>query len=110
MGTASAAPLGQPLTAFAAAPSARFETIQFLPGSGFPNPRMRGAVVDWCSTWSNNCGPAARPCSAAHTDVGALSWDVIEAGHTYVIGSGGFCEKRPAARRLRACRCHGRDI
>src|ERR1700761_1601132 len=56
-GAALAGPLGQPLSAFPPAKATQLENIQYMPGSGFPNPRMRGAVVDWCSTWSNNCGP-----------------------------------------------------
>jgi hypothetical protein len=92
-GAASAAPLGQPMAAFSAVPTAPIETVQYLPRSGFPNPHMRGAVVDWCSTWSNNCGPGgATLFCRAHGFGQAISWDVYEARHTYVIGSGRYCD------------------
>src|SRR6201995_4510718 len=89
----SAGPLGEPLSAFSSAKSAPLEKIQYLPGSGFPNPRMRGAVVDWCSTWSNNCGPGgATLFCQTHGFQRALGWDVIAARHTYVIGANRFCD------------------
>jgi hypothetical protein len=90
---ASAGPLGQPLSAFPAAQTRQLENVQYLPGSGFPNPRMRGAVVDWCSTWSNNCGPGGATLFCQnHGFQRALSWDVMEARHTYVIGANRFCD------------------
>ena len=93
VGAASAGPLGQPLSAYSSARAVPLENVQYLPGSGFPNPRMRGAVVDWCSTWSNNCGPGGATLFCQnHGFQRALSWDVIEARHTYVIGANRFCD------------------
>ena len=75
----------------AALPS-NFEMIQYLPGSGFPNPRIHGVPVDWCSTWSTNCGPGgATLFCGMHGFSRAIGWDVIQTPTTYVIGSSRYC-------------------
>ena len=69
------------------------ETVQYLPGSGFPNPRIHDVPVDWCSTWSTNCGPGgATLFCGIHGFAKALSWTVISTPRTYVIGSSRYCE------------------
>jgi hypothetical protein len=74
------------------AASARVQTVQFLPGSGFPNPRIHGVPVDWCSTWSTNCGPGgATLFCGMHGFSRAIGWDVIQTPTTYVIGSNRYC-------------------
>ena len=72
---------------------AAIETVQYLPGSGFPNPRIHDVPVDWCSTWSTNCGPGgATLFCGIHGFAKALSWTVISTPRTYVIGSSRYCE------------------
>jgi hypothetical protein len=53
VGVATAAPLA-PL------PGPAIETVQYLPGSGFPYPHEGGAIVDWCAVWADGCGCQAR--------------------------------------------------
>jgi hypothetical protein len=68
------------------------EMVQYLPGSGFPNPRIHGVPVDWCSTWSNNCGPGgATLFCGMHGFARAVGWDVVQTPTTYVIGSNRYC-------------------
>jgi hypothetical protein len=66
-------------------------------GGSFDNPTLNGAVVDWCSTWSTNCGAGGANlfCQVAGFS-GAANWTTFKPGKTWVIGSnqscnGGFC-------------------
>ena len=69
------------------------ETIQYLPGSGFSYPHIRGAIVDWCVVWANGCGwPAAHQFCRSRGFDRALSWNIFRAGRTYVVGSERYCE------------------
>jgi len=91
--SSQAAPI-EPYGALAVAtPTAAIETVQFMPGSGFPYPHERGAIVDWCAVWANGCGwPAAHQFCQARGFSHALGWHDFYAGRTYVIGSNQFCE------------------
>jgi hypothetical protein len=67
--------------------------VQYLPGSGFPNPRIHDVPVDWCSTYANNCGPGgATLFCGMHGFNRALGWDVISVARSYVIGSSRYCQ------------------
>jgi hypothetical protein len=89
---AQAAPLGLD-GAVLAAPGAVIETVQFLPGSGFPYPKAGGAIMDWCAVWANGCGwPAAHQFCQSRGFSHALSWNAFHAGHTYVVGSNRYCD------------------
>ena len=63
----------------------------------YQNPRMNGAIVDWCSTWATNCGwGGAHQYCRLRGHPRALSWNVYQPGRTWVIGTstycnGGFC-------------------
>jgi hypothetical protein len=58
----------------------------------FRNPRLKGAIVDACAEWGNNCGAggAAQYCRLRGFN-GALSWSIDYPGRTFVIGSNQFC-------------------
>ncbi len=67
--------------------------VQYLPGSGFENPRIHDVPVDWCSTYAVNCGPGgATLFCGIHGFKRALGWDVISVPRTYVIGSSRYCQ------------------
>jgi hypothetical protein len=87
------------------APVSILETVQYLPRSGFEFPRAGGAIVDWCATWSNNCGGggAHQFCRSKGFDR-ALSWDIFHPGRTYVIGSDQYCQGE-ICRGFRFVRC-----
>jgi hypothetical protein len=87
-GPALAAPLSSP-----SAVKPMIETVQYLPGSGFSYPHERGAIVDWCAVWANDCGaPAANAFCHSRGFDRALSWNIFQAGRTYVVGSHRYCE------------------
>lgn len=89
----NAAPLAPVDGLNAATPSATIETVQYMPGSGFPYPRAHGAIVDWCAVWAHACGwGGANQFCQARGFQRALYWDIFRPGHTYVIGSDQYCD------------------
>jgi hypothetical protein len=67
--------------------------VQYLPGSGFENPKIHDVPVDWCSTYGTNCGPGGATLFCGTHGFGrALSWNVISVPKTYVIGSSRYCQ------------------
>jgi len=84
-----AGPLNEP-SVLAAPPMV--ERVQYLPGSGFPNPMANGAPVDWCATYANNCGVGGATLFCQQHGFGsAISWQTFSAGHTFVLGSNQYC-------------------
>jgi hypothetical protein len=67
--------------------------VQYLPGSGFPNPRIHDVPVDWCSTYGSNCGPGGATLFCGMHGFGrAVGWDVTSVPRSYVIGSSRYCQ------------------
>jgi hypothetical protein len=67
--------------------------VQYLPGSGFQNPRIHAVPVDWCSTYGNNCGPGGATLFCGMHGFGrAVGWDVVSVPRSYVIGSSRYCQ------------------
>jgi hypothetical protein len=68
------------------------ETVQYLPKSGFHNPKVNGVPVDWCATYATNCGAGGAALFCLQHGFGsALSWKTFSAPQTYVLGSQQFC-------------------
>ena len=81
------------------------QTVQYRPGSGYNFPRAGGAIVDWCATFSRDCGtPAARQFCRSKGFDRALTWEIFHPGRTYVIGSDRYCEGE-VCRGFRFIRC-----
>ncbi len=58
----------------------------------YNNPRVNGAVVDWCSTWATNCGwGGAHQFCRTRGHPSAVNWNTYRPGRTWVIGSNNFC-------------------
>jgi len=68
------------------------ETVQYLPKSGFHNPKVNGVPVDWCATYATNCGAGgANLFCQQHGFANAISWTTFNPGKTWVLGSNQFC-------------------
>jgi hypothetical protein len=58
----------------------------------YQNPRMNGAIVDWCTHWATNCGwGGAHQYCQGRGHPRATSWNVYQPGRTWVTGSNRFC-------------------
>jgi len=56
------------------------------------NPRINGAIVDWCTHWATNCGwGGAHQYCRMRGHPRATSWNVYNPGRTWVVGSNRFC-------------------
>ena len=59
----------------------------------FDNPRIEGAIVDWCSTWAQNCGAGGANLYCQRRGYSqAVNWGTFNPGRTWVIGSDRLCE------------------
>lgn len=61
-------------------------------GNRINQPRMHGAIVDWCSHWASNCGKggADQYCRSRGYS-SASDWTLLRPGRTWVMGSNRFC-------------------
>lgn len=58
----------------------------------YHNPRINGAVVDWCTSWATNCGwGGAHQFCRMRGHSRATSWNAYNPGRTWVVGSSTFC-------------------
>ncbi|MCW5773454.1 MAG: hypothetical protein KIT16_17565 [Rhodospirillaceae bacterium] len=58
----------------------------------FQFPRINGAIVDWCQSWSANCGwGGAHQYCRARGYPRARNWSTYRPGRTWVMGSRQFC-------------------
>ncbi len=93
VGIAQAAPVTPAAALALASAGAAVETVQFMPGSGFPYPHERGAIVDWCAVWAQGCGwPGANQFCQARGFSHAVGWNIFRPGHTFVLGSDRYCD------------------
>jgi len=62
-------------------------------GERFDYPRIRGAIVDWCTSWANGCGwGGAHQFCHMKGYARATSWNITHPGRTFVVGSDRFCD------------------
>lgn len=77
-------------------------------GRTFNNPRIRGHIVDHCSTWATNCGQGgANLFCRTQGYQRASDFDRFRPGSTYVIGSRRVCRGRGCV-GFRSVTCVGR--
>jgi len=58
----------------------------------FDNPRINGAIVDWCRTWATDCGKGGADHYCVRRGYSHASyWATFHPGRTWVMGSNQFC-------------------